>query len=157
MTQYITNARISRARYTIMHFKHHHRVLQLNFNRINAIIEQFTYTLREVKKLRFGILFLLLFLVILLIFLLLQYRPSAIVSHLLTLVYMRAVWCANGFVVTRPFLNRSFTIGHAVSLPLRRHYRTQSQLQLSNLSTVIIIVQPDHIYQDQFRRDRYHG
>ena len=27
LTQYITNAGISRARYTIMHFKHHHRVL----------------------------------------------------------------------------------------------------------------------------------
>ena len=29
LTQYITNGRISRARYTIMHFKHHHRVLRL--------------------------------------------------------------------------------------------------------------------------------
>ena len=29
LTQYITNGRISRARYIITHFKHHHRVLQL--------------------------------------------------------------------------------------------------------------------------------
>ena len=31
LTQYITNGRISRARYTIthMHFKHHHRILWL--------------------------------------------------------------------------------------------------------------------------------
>ena len=28
LTQYITNAGISRARYTITHFKHHHRVLR---------------------------------------------------------------------------------------------------------------------------------
>ena len=27
LTQYITNGRISRAGYTITHFKHHHRVL----------------------------------------------------------------------------------------------------------------------------------
>ena len=32
LTQYITNARISRARYTITHFKHHHHVLQLISN-----------------------------------------------------------------------------------------------------------------------------
>ena len=31
-TQYITNAGISRARYTITHFKHHHRVLRLISN-----------------------------------------------------------------------------------------------------------------------------
>ena len=30
--------------------------------------------------------------------------------------------------ITRPSLNRSFTIRHAVSLPLRRHSRIQSQL-----------------------------
>ena len=29
LTQYITNGRISRARYTITHFKHHHRILRL--------------------------------------------------------------------------------------------------------------------------------
>ena len=29
LTQYITNRRISRARYTVTHFKHHHHVLQL--------------------------------------------------------------------------------------------------------------------------------
>ena len=39
--------------------------------------------------------------------------------------------CANGFSVTRPSLNRSFTIRHAVSLTLRRHSRTQSQLATS--------------------------
>ena len=33
LTQYITNAGISRARYTITHFKHHHRVLRLISNR----------------------------------------------------------------------------------------------------------------------------
>ena len=33
LTQYITNARISRVRYTITHFKHHHRVLRLISNR----------------------------------------------------------------------------------------------------------------------------
>ena len=32
LTQYITNAGISRARYTITHFKHHHRVLRLISN-----------------------------------------------------------------------------------------------------------------------------
>ena len=39
--------------------------------------------------------------------------------------------CANGFSVTRPSLNRSLTIKHTVSLPLRRHSRTQSQLATS--------------------------
>ena len=29
LTQYITNGRISRGRYTFTHFKHHHRVLRL--------------------------------------------------------------------------------------------------------------------------------
>ena len=38
LTQYITNAGISRARYTITHFKHHHRVLQLISNRISVYI-----------------------------------------------------------------------------------------------------------------------
>ena len=36
LTQYITNAGISRVRYTITHFKHHHRVLQLISNRISV-------------------------------------------------------------------------------------------------------------------------
>ena len=36
LTQYITNAGISRARYTITHFKHHHRVLRLISNRISV-------------------------------------------------------------------------------------------------------------------------
>ena len=34
LTQYITNGRISRARYTITHFKCHHRVLRLISNRM---------------------------------------------------------------------------------------------------------------------------
>ena len=36
LTQYIKNAGISRARYTITHFKHHHRVLRLISNRISV-------------------------------------------------------------------------------------------------------------------------
>ena len=36
LTQYITNAEISCARYTITLFKHHHRVLQLISNRISV-------------------------------------------------------------------------------------------------------------------------
>ena len=36
LTQYITNGRISRARYTITHFKHHHRVLRLISYRMNV-------------------------------------------------------------------------------------------------------------------------
>ena len=36
MTQYITNAGISRVRYTITHFKHHHRVLRLISNRMSV-------------------------------------------------------------------------------------------------------------------------
>ena len=36
LTQYITNGEISRAGYTVTHFKHHHRVLQLISNRIRA-------------------------------------------------------------------------------------------------------------------------
>ena len=36
LTQYITNGRISRARYTITHFKHHHRVLRLISNRMSV-------------------------------------------------------------------------------------------------------------------------
>ena len=35
LTQSITNAGISRARYTITHLKHHHRVLRLISNRIS--------------------------------------------------------------------------------------------------------------------------
>ena len=34
--QYITNLRISRGGYTITHFKHHHRVLQLIFNQLSV-------------------------------------------------------------------------------------------------------------------------
>ena len=36
LTQYITNGRISRAKYTIMHFKNHHRVLRLISNRMSV-------------------------------------------------------------------------------------------------------------------------
>ena len=36
LTQYITNAGISRARYTISHFKHHHCVLCLISNRMSV-------------------------------------------------------------------------------------------------------------------------
>ena len=36
LTQYITNAGITRARYTITHFKHHHRVLWLISNRMSV-------------------------------------------------------------------------------------------------------------------------
>ena len=36
LTQYIANAGITRARYNIMHFKHHHRVLQPNSNRLSV-------------------------------------------------------------------------------------------------------------------------
>ena len=36
LTQYITNAGISRTRYTIMHIKHHHRVLRLISNRMSV-------------------------------------------------------------------------------------------------------------------------
>ena len=35
LTQYITNAGISHARYTITHFKHHHHVVRLISNRIS--------------------------------------------------------------------------------------------------------------------------
>ena len=35
LTQYITNGGISRARYTITHFKHDHRVLRLISNRMS--------------------------------------------------------------------------------------------------------------------------
>ena len=36
LTQYITNGGISRAGYTITHFKHHHRVLRLISNRMSV-------------------------------------------------------------------------------------------------------------------------
>ena len=36
LTQYITNGGISRARYTITHFKHHHRVLRLISSRMSV-------------------------------------------------------------------------------------------------------------------------
>ena len=36
LTQYITNGKISRARYTITHFKHHHRVLRLISDRMSV-------------------------------------------------------------------------------------------------------------------------
>ena len=37
LTQYITNGGISRAGYTITHFKHHHRVLRLISNRMSSV------------------------------------------------------------------------------------------------------------------------
>ena len=36
LTQYITNGGISRAGYTLTHFKHHHRVLRLISNRMSV-------------------------------------------------------------------------------------------------------------------------
>ena len=36
LTQYITNVGITRASYTITHFKHHHRVLGLISNRMSV-------------------------------------------------------------------------------------------------------------------------
>ena len=36
LTQYITNGGISRARYAITHFKHHHRVLRRISNRMSV-------------------------------------------------------------------------------------------------------------------------
>ena len=65
LTQYITNAGITRVRYTITHFKHHHRVLWLISNR-TSVYHRYNYSAilrtppREVKKSRFGILFLFL-------------------------------------------------------------------------------------------------
>ena len=109
LTEYITNAGISHTRYTITHFRHHHRVLQLISNQmIVYIISLYSpsvriLTVRSKKcdrlcinhpstakckfwyghKYRFGIL-------------LLSSsssssffsRPSAIVLYILTLVYM---------------------------------------------------------------------
>ena len=46
LTQYITNAGISRVRYTIMHFKHHHRVLRLISNRMSSIRSLYSAILR---------------------------------------------------------------------------------------------------------------
>ena len=37
LTQYITNGRISRARYIITHFKNHNRILRLISNRMKAL------------------------------------------------------------------------------------------------------------------------
>ena len=123
LTQYITNGRISRGGYTFTHFKHHHRVL---------LLISYSMVPREVKNRHFGFLSYSIFLFIF------SSGPTAIVSYLLTLVYMyirsicwRDVQCANGFSVTRPSLNLSFTIKHTVSLPLRRHSCTQSQLATS--------------------------
>ena len=82
LTQYITNGGIFRARYNITHFKHHHRVLWLISNgmRYNiAIIAQFRCAPREVKNRHFGFLFLFLFF---------SSGPTAIVSYLLTFVYV---------------------------------------------------------------------
>ena len=59
LTQYITNVGISRARYTITLFKHHHRVLRLISNRISVYhryIAQVYVRAAQSKKSRFGIL-----------------------------------------------------------------------------------------------------
>ena len=56
LTQYITNAGLSRVRYAITHFKHHHRVLR----------RKYTYSPREVKN--NDLAFFFFFLLILLLF-----------------------------------------------------------------------------------------
>ena len=76
LTQYITNGGISRAGYTITHFKNDHRVLRLISNRMNVLIAQFRCAPREVKNRHFGFFFFF------------SSGPTAIVSYLLTLVYM---------------------------------------------------------------------
>ena len=67
LTQYITNAGISRVRYTITHFKHYHRVLRLISNRISVqrryIAQVYLRTARS-KKSPFGIFFLILLLLL---------------------------------------------------------------------------------------------
>ena len=62
-TKYITNGGISRARYNITHFKHHHRVLRLISNRMcvqhrhnSAVYKRATQS----KKSTFGLLILIL-------------------------------------------------------------------------------------------------
>ena len=66
LTQYIANAGITRARYTITHFQQHHRVPQLISNRLSAIIAQCTYAPREVKNRDLAFFFLFLLLILLL-------------------------------------------------------------------------------------------
>ena len=71
---------------------------------------------------------------ILILILILQwtYRDSVVSFdarlHVHPIHFLARHECANGFSVTRPSLNRSLTIKHTVSLPLRRHSCTQSQL-----------------------------
>ena len=74
LTQYLTNARISRDRYSITHLKHPHRVLRL----ISNTMSQFRCAPREVKYRHFAFLFFLFF----------SSGPTAIVFYLLALVYM---------------------------------------------------------------------
>ena len=64
LTQYITNAGISRIRYTITHFKHHHRVLRLISNRFGILLSSSSSSNSSFFS-----------------------RPSAVVSYFLTLVY----------------------------------------------------------------------
>ena len=63
------------------------------------------------------------------------YRDSVLSSdarlHVNPIHFLAHVQCANGFSVTRPCLNRSITIRHAVSLLLRRHSLTHCQLATS--------------------------
>ena len=75
--------------------------------------------------------------IVLILILILQwtYRDSVLSSdahlHVYPIHFLTRHAVSNGFPVTRPSLNRSFTIRHTVSLPLRRHSRTQSQLATS--------------------------
>ena len=75
--------------------------------------------------------------ILLLLIIVLQwtYRDSVLSSdarlHVNPIHFLARRALCNGFSVTRPSLNQSFTIRHAVSLPLRRHSRSQSQLVTS--------------------------
>ena len=122
LTQYITNGRISRAGYTITHFKYHHRVLRLIFYRMSVQHRHnsavYVRAARS-KKSPFW------FLILILILLQWTHRDSVLSSDArlhVHPIHFLARRCANGFSVTRPSLNRSFTIKHTVSLPLRRHF-----------------------------------
>ena len=75
----------------------------------------------------------MIFILILILLLQWTYRDSVLSSDARLHVdpFSSATWCANVFSVTRPSLNRSFTIKHTVSLSLRRHSCTQSKLATS--------------------------
>ena len=58
LTQYITNGRISRAGYTITHFKHHHRVLRRISNRMSVLVSRarrIYYVGRRARKGKSGV------------------------------------------------------------------------------------------------------